>query len=1072
MSASLSNLAQKPSFSLGSLNPADDKGSHTINDPLVYVAAQSFIQRFQNNRTRTLKIEAFGLMEDALESISGQLDEIGTAHAVKESLVNALKNYTQSKGGRFNHAANDQPVYIALQVAASKPEFNFEHGVIEMAAIDGTSAIVEGVSSINVRLTAMGTAMTSNAASVDKMFASVRGDKLWIQFEAPSSEDLAGLQVQQNMALAAVGGTLGGATSVKELNSVLEKLKENIFINPEIIAVLTNMVEIRGQLAETTQKSQVQIENLVQQVSDIIIDGLKNQTIPAEFANGALQSLNHIVAGHDLATAIPGQTLSSLAENIRVIDMTQKASEAITNLGPDADASKVTDLKQAIEQIGQTFGSDRVVALASVATMLTDLKAAPQLTAKIVDIVSSASVSNVKNPQAHDLATAATPVQSDMAQGAVHSGTEIVAGAVQSVSDQPDIPVLQQNPSANTSLNLSGIPAIAMESAQLALENSTQNASDVLLIDGSHLQALPLDNFAPVIATISLTLDGNVVTPSLAQPGNAELATAALPSMSDKQGTVTSLQVTGADTSLNLSGTASIAIASAQTSLESSIKNAPNISLVESAPVNALPLNNFAATGTVISSAANNNQVAQQVGKVDIVAGALQPVSSQVGPATIQETNKAAIVFNPPEKAVGGIERTIISSGNPLQTILNIPPVPNLERAVQPVILPAPVQSSPVKNAFLDAQAAASLPQPLVQLAAAKLTVVPLTQAFERSQPALPGTAPAPAPRLVVNNNQIPPAVTAIPTPPPAPQTIPAKIPGVTDSVAPPRENGVNPGTKGTADLGSKGLPLDIPGRVPSPPPTTTVVAAPPLKPPADLPDTKDGRLPAPDPATAPDFTSDNNNVNPRERVVAPDIAEGKPDLDPHATREAPEPKPIGDSHLPPPVILKNDVVEIIQKVPIQNAPAEPDVFMIENKDQVGQKKGNDCGPCDRTKGCCPAFAEVAGLKSVEATASEFDLSDFNLNNLVTTGIPNEVGPLTDLIQMKTEDPKLDTGCGSCDRTKGCCPVFTEVAGLKSVEEIAHDFDLSGFNLGDLVTEAEGLAQTYPQSNHRFDMAA
>lgn len=384
-------LKEEPILSASQTNKGD-ASSNKIDNPLIYSAAQSLIDLHRRNPDQPVKIEIFDVPHDALVQVSEQLDELGASHHVRDALITALKDYVMSKGGSFARAANAKPVYIAIQVADSKPESKFEQGVTEIAAVDGMTSRVEGASAINVRLTNTGTAMTSNVADVDRMFAGVKGDKLWIQFEAPTKQELAGLLNQQELALAAVGETIGGAISAAELEDVLQKLQDEGLVTAEIVTLLESMIEVRALVeAGVDSTSKPRIAELSQKISELIKSGLETGGIPVFLAKGAVQSIETLVDTHNLQEIIPVHEIAELSTQVKLVEITQKVEGLIEMVGPD-DVATIEALESVVEVIKSTDVEQVSDIVSEVSAVIADLdlpEAALETVTNIEQIVST-----------------------------------------------------------------------------------------------------------------------------------------------------------------------------------------------------------------------------------------------------------------------------------------------------------------------------------------------------------------------------------------------------------------------------------------------------------------------------------------------------------------------------------------------------------------------------------------------------------------------------------------------------------------------------------------------------------
>jgi hypothetical protein len=376
---------------------AQDRREHNTQDkitnPRVYAAAQSIINYHHDTKRNggTFRIEAFDVPHDALVDVAEQLDALGATHAVKITLLDALKDYVMSKGGSFARSSNAKPIYIALEVGGKKPEYRFEDGQVEMAAIDGMSAIVEGASMINVRLTTSGTAMTTNQADVDRMFAHVKGDKLWIQFEAPSKEELDGLMSEQQVALAAIGETIGGAVSAEELKTILEDMQNDGLVTPEIIALLENMIEMRV-LAEAgvTAETEPRLRELMDIIAEQLKTGVAEGSIPVTLGQGVIESLSSLAETQGLVQIVTPELMADIAQAIDVAALVEKLESVIETLDPETEADSIAALEETIEAVQNLEGQDLAEALVEVGDTVAMIDMPETVAAEIAEIVAVA----------------------------------------------------------------------------------------------------------------------------------------------------------------------------------------------------------------------------------------------------------------------------------------------------------------------------------------------------------------------------------------------------------------------------------------------------------------------------------------------------------------------------------------------------------------------------------------------------------------------------------------------------------------------------------------------------------
>ena len=322
-----------------------------VCNPLVHRAAQGLIDRYKDGMK--IGVEAFDVPHDAFVSISEQLEDLGVAQSISAPLVSALKEYVLGKGGRFARAVNAKPIYIAAAVSDVMPQFRFEEGVTEMAAIDDISIKVEGVAGVELRTTINGSQMTSNRADVDKMFAHVKGYKLWIQFEAPTQNELDGLLSAQDASLAAVGQAIGGAVSAEGLQAVLTEMEQDGMFSEDLLFLLEDIVEMRALMESgATPDSEPRLQELADAIMTEISNGLTDGTMPLSLMQGAMESVSLLSEMYDVETVLPQARLDALHDKADIVAMVQELSVAIdvgSSAGHDQDA--VSEIVQDIEAL-------------------------------------------------------------------------------------------------------------------------------------------------------------------------------------------------------------------------------------------------------------------------------------------------------------------------------------------------------------------------------------------------------------------------------------------------------------------------------------------------------------------------------------------------------------------------------------------------------------------------------------------------------------------------------------------------------------------------------------------------
>lgn len=306
---------------------AEDTLVAEIGDPAVRHAARHLVARHRAGQT--FDISAFDVPHAALADISGRLEEAGVSHAMSEPLIAALRRYIMSTGGSFVRAVNAKPVVIRLMVGDRMPDRRFENGMTELACIGSSETRVEGASSINVRATPTGTAMTSNAADVDAMFANVRGTHLWVRFEAPTKQDLDGLMSSMDAALAGVAQSVGGVMDADGFKALLEKLEAEGALTPAVQSLIENLIALQEGAGKLSADA---VAEIVGNIAALIESAREMGLIPPELVQAVMTSMAELPENAAIADFLAEQGFESIAADNDNLSPEQKLEELMEKI--------------------------------------------------------------------------------------------------------------------------------------------------------------------------------------------------------------------------------------------------------------------------------------------------------------------------------------------------------------------------------------------------------------------------------------------------------------------------------------------------------------------------------------------------------------------------------------------------------------------------------------------------------------------------------------------------------------------------------------------------------------------
>lgn len=310
---SAGDLSEKPA-GLSGENDNRSESNVRVADreihPLVRRGAGGLIdyhrrEHLQFKRERNpVAVESWGTAEQVYEELATQL-EYYKGRALAEEMAREMVAHAQggAEGLRNHFKANI--ISVQLPVAETVPAALFETGALERERIDaGTvKAEVVGATQVQRHLAYGGSAMSSNCADVDAMFAGNKIWSLWPTYQIPNKSELDGMANESALALLtqAMGG--GGADIAPELldeaMATLQKLIEAGLVSPEIMNMIQQLSDLKSTAGMSAQEMKAMAEGILQTLSEGLSDGM----IPSEFAKDVLVYLSDL-AGPEIAAEL------------------------------------------------------------------------------------------------------------------------------------------------------------------------------------------------------------------------------------------------------------------------------------------------------------------------------------------------------------------------------------------------------------------------------------------------------------------------------------------------------------------------------------------------------------------------------------------------------------------------------------------------------------------------------------------------------------------------------------------------------------------------------------------------
>lgn len=308
--------------------------------PLVTRGAERLISYHKSGEPVVIK--SWGTTENVFQEVTSGLMAYGYSRVIAEDMAEQLVNHALEHANVFKGRHQTNIIGVKLEVSETDPEAQFETGSIETHRIDGQSksAEVAGSSGQEVRLTATGTATTSNRAEVGNIFASVRQWSLWLKFEAPDKQELKG--IAQNMAMQAMSGMALGEIAPEEMQQILQRLEtlgQEGLLPSEMLSILHSMQEMSVLAQQTpSPETQAHLQILSDKISESLITGIEEGSLPADMGKMIIQSLSDFAQTYNLSEVMTPETLKTMETKIQIQEIKQQLGEMAHGLEGESRA--------------------------------------------------------------------------------------------------------------------------------------------------------------------------------------------------------------------------------------------------------------------------------------------------------------------------------------------------------------------------------------------------------------------------------------------------------------------------------------------------------------------------------------------------------------------------------------------------------------------------------------------------------------------------------------------------------------------------------------------------------------
>lgn len=236
----------------------------------------------QERQNTPIRISVSGIPHQALIDFAQALEDLGVSYDLSSDLVMAVKEYWITRGASFSRAVNAKPIWISLDVSKEKPAQTFKNGIADVVALTGASRVGEFATQVVRHLNFGGGGTTSNAGA-DRVFDAVWGKtSVWLMTEAPSQEDLDGLETLEH-ALAGIAGLAGGGASAQKIQDIIQDILKQAGpegLSPAALGLINNMMALKNALMAGTPDIQA-ITGLAQAITQTLTLGAHAQIPPA-----------------------------------------------------------------------------------------------------------------------------------------------------------------------------------------------------------------------------------------------------------------------------------------------------------------------------------------------------------------------------------------------------------------------------------------------------------------------------------------------------------------------------------------------------------------------------------------------------------------------------------------------------------------------------------------------------------------------------------------------------------------------------------------------------------------------
>ena len=420
-----------------------------------------------------VEIRARGGVESVLQSLSKQFLDFGATRVMAQKLAQVLVDEALDYASAFSSKVNQKYIAVSALVAEqfSRDMYQFETGHTEVLIVDKNSAEIAGAAGQEVRLTANGTATTSNRANMDDIFASAKKWALYIVHEAPGRQELDGVEAAQEAAFAAIAEGMADMPDIQELAAMIDQLEELGVLTPEIQEIVEKLAALQNMAAgEITAEIEGQISELSDDIMAVIQQAVEAGTISPTLLKGMVDFFEAVVETHGLQKIVDMTALSTVVREVSIAQLVEKLERAGADLSPEDRAQ----LEEMIANLHTAEGSDMVAQLAEIQELLE----ASDLPSSVLDVldniiqeisVSELSTISFDNMSLVEKIALLAEIGADDLMALVQQIAELDGALpveIQDILDQVDIEALSVE-EISAVLSGNGDPAIAEAVSQL-----------------------------------------------------------------------------------------------------------------------------------------------------------------------------------------------------------------------------------------------------------------------------------------------------------------------------------------------------------------------------------------------------------------------------------------------------------------------------------------------------------------------------------------------------------------------------------------------------------------------------